>query len=112
MARKPVSELSPAYARRLARAEAAGKSRQAARGHKAGEHIVRRLGGAKALTAHQRQDAERLAAAIRGKRGAARQAEAERQGRLAKRRQRDRERHEREKQRERWTGQLTGKDRR
>lgn len=112
MARKPAADLSPAYARRLARAEAQGKSRQAARGHRAGEHVVRRLGGAKALTASQRQDAERLAAAVKGKRGAARRAEAERQARLAKRRERAREKHERQVAREKWNGVLTDKDKR
>lgn len=53
MARKAPADLSPAYAKRLARGEAQGKTRQEARGHKAGEHIIRRRGGAKALTAAQ-----------------------------------------------------------
>ena len=42
MAKKPKSELSEAYRRRIERAEAKGLSRQAARGHKAGEHITRK----------------------------------------------------------------------
>lgn len=42
MARKPLSELSPAYRRRIERAQAAGKSRQAARGHKLHEHVERK----------------------------------------------------------------------
>lgn len=112
MARKPASELSPAYARRLARAEAAGKSRQQARGHRTGEHIVRRAGGARKLSPDQVKDAERLARAVKGKRGAERAAIAANEARLAKRRQAARERHGREVAREKWNGVLTGKDRR
>lgn len=112
MARKPASELSPAYARRLARAEAQGKSRQAARGHRSGEHIVRKLGGAKSLNAVQRRDAELLAAAVKGKRGAARTAAAAEAGRLARNRERARERHRRQVAREQWNGVLTDKDKR
>lgn len=41
MAGKPRSEWSDTYRRRVERAEAAGKSRQAARGHKAKEHVTR-----------------------------------------------------------------------
>lgn len=42
MARKPRSEWSPSYRRRIERAEARGLSRQAARGHKPREHVARR----------------------------------------------------------------------
>jgi hypothetical protein len=42
VAQKPRSEWSDTYRRRVERAEAAGKSRQAARGHKAREHVERR----------------------------------------------------------------------
>lgn len=42
MARKPRSELSPAYRRRIERAEARGKTRQQARGHKTKEHVIRK----------------------------------------------------------------------
>lgn len=42
MAGKPRSEWSDAYRRRVERAEAAGKSRQAARGHRVAEHVTRR----------------------------------------------------------------------
>jgi hypothetical protein len=42
MASKPRSEWSDSYRRRVERAEAAGKSRQVARGHKAREHVDRR----------------------------------------------------------------------
>ena len=42
MARKPRSEWSPAYRVRMDRAAAQGKTRQQARGHKAGEHIQRK----------------------------------------------------------------------
>lgn len=38
---KPRSQWSPAYAARVARAEAKGLTRQAARGHKAKEHVTR-----------------------------------------------------------------------
>lgn len=112
MARKPVSELSPAYARRLARAEAQGKSRQQARGHRQGEHIIRHMGGAKALSPVQKRDAERLAAAVKGKRGPARAAAAADEARKARRRERDRERHRRQVEHERWSGVLTTKDKR
>lgn len=44
MARKPRSEWSPAYRVRMDRAAAQGKTRQQARGHKAGEHIQRKEG--------------------------------------------------------------------
>jgi hypothetical protein len=44
---------SAAYARRVARAEAVGKTRQEARGHHAGEHIERRQHGG--LTKSQRE---------------------------------------------------------
>lgn len=110
MARKAAADLSPAYAARLARAEARGLSRQAARGHRAGEHVIRRMGGAKALTATQRRDAEKLAAAVKGKRGAARrEAEAE-ANLLAANREKRRQRNERQKEREKWSGQLTDTD--
>src|SRR4051812_636340 len=42
MATRPFEQLSPAYRRRIERALAKGKTRQAARGHKAAEHIERR----------------------------------------------------------------------
>ena len=42
MAKKSRAEWSDAYRRRVERAEAAGKSRQAARGHKAKEHVARK----------------------------------------------------------------------
>lgn len=42
MAGKPRSEWSDTYRKRVERAEAAGKSRQAARGHRGGEHVTRR----------------------------------------------------------------------
>lgn len=112
MARKPPEQLSAAYARRLARAAAQGKTRQEARGHRAGEHVVRKQGGARALTPVQRRDAERLAAAVKGKRGEARAAAAAEEARLAKRRERDRQRHAGQREREQWTGQLTDKDKR
>jgi hypothetical protein len=52
MARKPRSQWSPAYRKRIERAEAKGQSRQAARGHKGGrEHIARKA--AKGLTPSQ-----------------------------------------------------------
>ena len=112
MARKPADQLSAAYARRLARAEAKGLTRQQARGHRQGEHIVRKLGGAKALTPTQKRDAERLAAAVRGKRGAARAAAAAEEARKARNRERARERHRRQVEHERWSGVLTDKDKR
>lgn len=49
MASKPRSEWSKAYAARMARAEAKGLDRQAARGHTKAEHVVRKAGGAKQL---------------------------------------------------------------
>lgn len=112
MARKPPGDLSLAYARRLARAEAAGKSRQAARGHRAGEHIIRRAGGARKLSPDQVKDAERLARAVKGKRGAERAAIAVNEARLAKRREAARERHREQVAREKWNGVLTDKDKR
>ena len=42
MATKPIDQLSPAYRRRIERAMARGKTRQAARGHKVREHVERR----------------------------------------------------------------------
>ncbi len=42
MAQKPRSQWSDAYRRRIERAEAKGKSRQAARGHKVKEHVLRK----------------------------------------------------------------------
>lgn len=110
MAKKPTSELSPAYAKRLARAEAQGKTRQQARGHRAGEHIVRAKGGARALSPTERYDAERLAKAVKGKRGAARAAASAESERLARNRRKRRETHERQKAREKWNGTLTTKD--
>lgn len=112
MARKSPGDLSPAYARRLARAEAAGKSRQAARGHRAGEHIVRRAGGARKLSPDQVKDAERLARAVKGTRGAERAAIVANEARLAKRREAARERHRQQVAREKWNGVLTDKDKR
>lgn len=54
-AKKPWSELSDAYKARLARAgvgpNSTAQSRQRARGHRAGEHKIRRAGGAKKLVA-------------------------------------------------------------
>jgi hypothetical protein len=41
VARKPLSELSPAYRARIERGAARGLSRQAARGHRAQEHVFR-----------------------------------------------------------------------
>lgn len=110
MAKKPASELSPAYAKRLARAEAKGKTRQQARGHRAGEHVIRARGGARALSSTDIYDAQRLAAAVKGKRGAARAAAAAEAERLATNRRRRRETHERQKVREKWSGVLTTKD--
>lgn len=112
MARKPADQLSPAYARRLARAEAKGLTRQQARGHRQGEHIVRKLGGARVLSPTQKRDAERLAAAVRGKRGAVRAAAAAEEARKARNRERARERHRRQVEHERWSGVLTDKDKR
>lgn len=44
MARKPRSQWSPDYRRRVERAEALGLSRQAARGHRPREHVSRKAG--------------------------------------------------------------------
>jgi hypothetical protein len=51
MARKPRSEWTPEYRRRVERGEAKGLSRQAIRGHTRGEHIQRKA--AAGLTASQ-----------------------------------------------------------
>lgn len=65
MARKPLSALSPAYRRRIERAEAKGQSRQAARGHKPREHVERkrreerRAADTGALTSAQKQTIKR-----------------------------------------------------
>lgn len=63
MAIKPKAQLSEAYRRRVERAEAKGLTRQAARGHKAKEHIARKerevnLG---LLTSSQRQAVRKFA---------------------------------------------------
>lgn len=64
MARKPRSQWSPEYRRRIERGEARGKSRQEARGKHAGEHRERRerertkLGG---LDAYQRGKVDQFA---------------------------------------------------
>jgi hypothetical protein len=50
MATKPLDQLSPAYRKRIQTALAKGKTRQAARGHKAHEHIER---AQKNVTRHQ-----------------------------------------------------------
>lgn len=42
MAKKPLEQLSPAYRKRIENALAKGKTRQQARGHKAGESKIRR----------------------------------------------------------------------
>jgi hypothetical protein len=44
MARKPRSQWSPAYAKRMESAEGRGLTRQQARGHRAAEHIQRKEG--------------------------------------------------------------------
>lgn len=64
MAGKDRSTWSEAYRRRIERAEAAGKSRQSARGHKQREHVQRKareisLGY---LTSSQRQSVRKFAA--------------------------------------------------
>lgn len=59
MATKPRSEWSEAYRRRVERAEAAGKTRQAARGHRAAEHRTRKARGA--LTTVQKERVKRFA---------------------------------------------------
>ncbi len=59
MATKPRNEWSAAYRRRVERAEAAGKTRQAARGHRAAEHRTRRPRGA--LTTQQKDRVKRFA---------------------------------------------------
>ena len=63
MAQKPRSEWSEAYRRRVERAEAQGKTRQAARGHKAREHVARaqRSKQAGKLTSADRQLVKRFA---------------------------------------------------
>ena len=61
MATKPRSEWSASYRRRVERAEAAGKTRQAARGHRAAEHRTRRPRGA--LTTQQKERVKRFARA-------------------------------------------------
>jgi hypothetical protein len=59
MAKKPRKQWSKAYAKRIARAEAKGLSRQAARGHKAREHVSRKE--AKGLTPSQSAAVDKFA---------------------------------------------------
>jgi hypothetical protein len=68
MATKPRSEWTAAYRRRVERAEAAGKTRQAARGHVVREHVRRKeveqarvASGAVKTTSAQRQAIRRFA---------------------------------------------------
>lgn len=63
MARKPLDQLSPAYRRRVEKAEAQGKSRQQARGHKQAEHKSRALHNRERgeLTSAERQEVRRFA---------------------------------------------------
>jgi hypothetical protein len=68
MATKPRSEWTAAYRRRVERAEAAGKTRQAARGHVVREHARRKeveqarvASGAAKTTSSQRQAIRRFA---------------------------------------------------
>jgi hypothetical protein len=75
---RPLSELSPAYRRRIERGLAKGKTRQGARGKKAGEHIIRKrketaLGG---LPSSQRRAVEKFVRA-QAERSAAIEKEAE-----------------------------------
>jgi hypothetical protein len=59
---KPLADLSPAYRRRIERAEAAGKSRQEARGHKSKEHVARRERELRAaLTTYERGQVKKFA---------------------------------------------------
>jgi Ca2+-binding EF-hand superfamily protein len=70
MATKPLSQLSPAYRKRIEAALAKGKSRQAARGHKVKEHVIRKQKSIEAtgLTPSQR-DAIRKFSVTQAKRG-------------------------------------------
>lgn len=75
MARKPLSQLSPAYRRRVERAMAQGKTRQQARGHKPREHAIRKeKEQAKAarghLTTRQKQQIQKFAKEQHGRVGA------------------------------------------
>jgi hypothetical protein len=65
-ARPSRSDWSAAYRARVERAEAAGKSRQAARGHKAGEHVTRAV--RKGLPAPTPRKVAPPPAPVRGKR--------------------------------------------
>ena len=67
MARKPRSQWSPEYRRRMERGEARGLSRQAARGHRGGEHIERKA--AAGLTASQSGQIGRFARQQAARRG-------------------------------------------
>lgn len=67
MSGKPRSEWSEAYRRRVERAEAAGKTRQQARGHREKEHVhrrerERRVAAEKAIAEQRRAEQERIAA--------------------------------------------------
>jgi hypothetical protein len=68
MARKPPSQWSPAYARRMESAAARGLTRQQARGHGAAEHISRKA--AKGLTPSQSAQVGKFAREQAGRRGA------------------------------------------
>lgn len=63
MAAKPSSQWSDAYRRRMERAEAQGKTRQQARGHKAKEHVERKAREVSLgmLTSSQRQSVRQFA---------------------------------------------------
>jgi hypothetical protein len=87
MARKPRSEWSEAYRKRVERAERLGKTRQESRGHKPGEAAVRAAGGAKRIGSIFAAFKRKVSGLLKGLRGKARKAEESRQERLFKRRE-------------------------